>query len=189
MGKNYDSSTFSRIGQQLGARELIRGSYTIQSFGATISIAAQLVDVETGRIIGGDLAELPYTGDIKAMLACQDCSSKDSSFSPTAKVLSPASSKDGSEALPEYKATEKEPPGTIFQINISAAPAAPAEYYNSVYVLLSTRMQRRRVSLSGAGPGDRRILIWDNIRGRRSGRRRDGLTVQCKFAATCGDGS
>ena len=68
LGKNYDTTTFAKIGRQLGAKSLIRGSYTIQPAAATVSIAAQLLDVETGRIIGGDVAEIPYTGDIRTVL-------------------------------------------------------------------------------------------------------------------------
>jgi hypothetical protein len=106
LGKNYDASTFSRIGRQLGARELIRGSYTIQPLGATVSIAAQLVDVETGRIIGGEVADVPYTGDVKAMLASQDCPNVDSSTSQGAQPLSEAPSTDKHDASPALKATE-----------------------------------------------------------------------------------
>ena len=68
LAKNFDSLTFARIGKQLGARSLIRGSYTVQSAAAVVSIVTQIVDVETGRIVGGDIATIPYTGDIKEML-------------------------------------------------------------------------------------------------------------------------
>ncbi len=78
LGKNYDSSTFARIGRQLGARALVTGSYTIQQQGATVSIAAQLLDVESGRIVGGDLAEVPFSGDIKALVDPQACVAGDS---------------------------------------------------------------------------------------------------------------
>ena len=49
LAKNYDSSTFAKIGRLLGAHALVRGSYTIQNQGATVSIATQLLDVESGR--------------------------------------------------------------------------------------------------------------------------------------------
>ena len=78
LGKNYDAATFAKVGKQLGAKSLIRGSYTIQSLAATVSIAAQLLDIETGRIIGGDVIEIPYTGDLKATLNERQCASDDS---------------------------------------------------------------------------------------------------------------
>jgi len=37
LGKNYDASTFAKIGKQLGTRSLIRGSYTVLNAGATAS--------------------------------------------------------------------------------------------------------------------------------------------------------
>jgi hypothetical protein len=77
LGKNYDATTFAKVGRQLGAKSLIRGSYTIQPAAATISIAAQVLDVETGRIIGGDLAEIPYTGDLRTLLDRSGCSAGD----------------------------------------------------------------------------------------------------------------
>ncbi|HEV7676332.1 MAG TPA: CsgG/HfaB family protein [Candidatus Angelobacter sp.] len=78
LGKNYDASTFAKIGHMLGARALIRGSYTVLQQGATISIAAQLLDVESGRIVGGEVAELPLSADVRTLLegeACEDRSS------------------------------------------------------------------------------------------------------------------
>jgi TolB-like protein len=69
LAKNYDSATFARIGKHVGAKSIIQGSYAVQASAALVSLAAQVVDVETGRIIGGDLAEIPFTGDVKAMLA------------------------------------------------------------------------------------------------------------------------
>ena len=73
LAKNYDASTFAKVGHQLGAHALIRGSYTIQQQGATISIAAQLLDVETGRIVGGDVVEIPLSADIRTLLESQMC--------------------------------------------------------------------------------------------------------------------
>jgi TolB-like protein len=73
LAKNYDASTFAKIGKHLGAKALIRGSYTIQQQGATISIAAQLLDVESGRIVGGEVQELPLSADVKALLEPQAC--------------------------------------------------------------------------------------------------------------------
>lgn len=77
LGKNYDAATFAKVGRQMGARSLIRGSYTIQPAAATISIAAQILDVETGRIIGGDMAEIPYTGDLRDLLDQNGCGARD----------------------------------------------------------------------------------------------------------------
>lgn len=71
--KNYDSSTFAKVGKQLGARSIVRGSYTVQALGATVSVAAQILDVETGLILGGDVSDLPYTADIKAMVEWINC--------------------------------------------------------------------------------------------------------------------
>jgi hypothetical protein len=86
LGKNYDASTFAKVGRQLGAKSLVRGSYTIQPAAATISIAAQLLDVETGRIIGGDVAEIPYTGDVRAMLDEHGCRAGDSELSGSGQL-------------------------------------------------------------------------------------------------------
>jgi TolB-like protein len=72
LARNYDSSTFAKVGKQLGAHSLIRGSYTVQSAAALVSIVAQIVDVETGRIIGGEVVETRLTGDLKAMLSSPD---------------------------------------------------------------------------------------------------------------------
>jgi hypothetical protein len=78
LGKNYDATTFAKVGRQLGAKSLVRGSYTLQPGAATVGIVAQLVDVETGRIIGGDMADIPYTGDIRALLEQHGCVAGDS---------------------------------------------------------------------------------------------------------------
>jgi hypothetical protein len=64
----YDSSTFPKLGKRVGARSLIWGSFTVQAGAASVSLVAQIVDVETGRIIGGEVIQIPYTGDIKNML-------------------------------------------------------------------------------------------------------------------------
>jgi TolB-like protein len=74
LAKNYDASTFAKIGHHLGAKALIRGSYTVQQQGATVSIAAQLLDVESGRIVGGEVQELPLSADVRALLEPQVCS-------------------------------------------------------------------------------------------------------------------
>jgi len=95
LAKNYDASTFAKVGHQLGARGLIRGSYTILQQGATISIAAQLLDVETGRIIGGEVAEIPLSADVRALLESQSCGG-DSSNSGRTPSTSGADSSRGS---------------------------------------------------------------------------------------------
>jgi hypothetical protein len=74
LGQNYDASTFARIGKQIGARSIIRGHYTVQPAAATIGLAVQVIDVETGLIIGGEIGDLRYTGDIKNMLDAPGCS-------------------------------------------------------------------------------------------------------------------
>ena len=43
LGKNYDASTFAKIGKQLGTKSLIRGHYTVQAAAATVSLAAQIL--------------------------------------------------------------------------------------------------------------------------------------------------
>ncbi|MGA3048590.1 MAG: hypothetical protein ABSD67_18300 [Terracidiphilus sp.] len=97
LGKNYDATTFAKVGRQMGAKSLIRGSYTIQPAAATISIAVQLLDVETGRITGGDVAEIPYTGDLRALLNESGCSPQDhpasASPNPTGEPKSAESTK------------------------------------------------------------------------------------------------
>jgi TolB-like protein len=85
LAKNFDSSTFARIGKQLGARSLIRGSYTVKSAAGVVSIVAQIVDVETGRIIGGDVAEIRY---IKEMLTPRDPAVSGSSVSNQSNAVS-----------------------------------------------------------------------------------------------------
>jgi TolB-like protein len=72
LGKNYDASTFAKIGKTVGAKALVRGSYVVMPDNAKVSVTAQLLDVETGRIIGGGFADIPYTGDIKTMLTPQE---------------------------------------------------------------------------------------------------------------------
>ncbi len=79
LGKNYDASTFAKVGHMLGARALIRGSYTILQQGATISIAAQLLDVESGRIVGGEVAELPLSADVRTLVEGEACEGNASS--------------------------------------------------------------------------------------------------------------
>src|ERR1017187_1475629 len=81
LAKNYDSSTFAKIGRLLGAHALVRGSYTIQNQGATVSIATQLLDVESGRIVGGEVTELPLSSDIRDLLDPQSCSAASDSSS------------------------------------------------------------------------------------------------------------
>jgi TolB-like protein len=66
--RDYDATTFAKIGKRVGARVLVHGSYTVLEGGATVSVTAQILDVETGRIVGGALIDVPYTGDIKSML-------------------------------------------------------------------------------------------------------------------------
>jgi TolB-like protein len=95
LAKNYDASTFAKIGHHLGARALIRGSYTIQRQSATISIAAQLLDVESGRIIGGEVEELPLSADVSALLEPQACGG-DVPSSATARTISGAASQGDS---------------------------------------------------------------------------------------------
>jgi TolB-like protein len=73
LAKNYDASTFAKVGRHLGAKALIRGRYTIQQQGATISVAAQLIDVESGRIAGGDVEEIPLSTDIQTLLEGPTC--------------------------------------------------------------------------------------------------------------------
>ncbi|HEV7676334.1 MAG TPA: CsgG/HfaB family protein [Candidatus Angelobacter sp.] len=68
LAKNYDASTFAKAGRHLGAKALVRGRYTTQLQGATISVATQIVDVESGRIIGGDVQDLAFSADIKTLL-------------------------------------------------------------------------------------------------------------------------
>jgi len=68
LGKNYDAATFSKVGKAVGAKSLIRGSFAVMAAAAKVSVTVQILDVQTGRIIGGALADLPYTGDIKTML-------------------------------------------------------------------------------------------------------------------------
>src|SRR6185437_11368412 len=92
LAKNYDASTFAKIGHHLGAKALIRGSYTIQQQGATISIAAQLLDVESGRIVGGEVQEIPLSADVRALLEPQACSSSDSSNSSGQRSTTDANS-------------------------------------------------------------------------------------------------
>lgn len=101
LGKNYDASTFARVGKQLGARSLIRGSFTVQPLGAKVSVAAQILDVETGLIIGGDVADLPYTADVKALIDSHDCPSDDSA--DHSKLRIPAA---GQAAVPSQKQTD-----------------------------------------------------------------------------------
>jgi hypothetical protein len=110
LGKNYDAATFAKVGRQLGARSMIRGSYAIQPAAATISIAAQLLDVETGRIIGGDMAEIPYTGDIRALLGQNGCGARDrlasASPNPTGETKS-AESTTADRASPSVGETKR----------------------------------------------------------------------------------
>ncbi len=68
LGKNYDAATFATVGKHLGARSLIRGTYTLQAQAATISVATEILDVQTGRIIGGEIATIPFTTDLKTLL-------------------------------------------------------------------------------------------------------------------------
>lgn len=104
LGKNYDATTFARIGKQLGAKSLVRGSYTIQPGAATVSIAAQLLEVETGRIIGGDVADIPYIGDIRSLLDQNGCGPQGSvqpaSHNPAREQKSTGSTKSDPAAPP-----------------------------------------------------------------------------------------
>jgi TolB-like protein len=104
LGKNYDATTFAKVGRQMGARSLIRGSYTIQPAAATISVAVQLLDVESGRIVGGDVAEIPYTGDIRALLNDAGCSPQDH---PTSVSPSPTQDPKSAESM---KTDHAQPP-------------------------------------------------------------------------------
>jgi TolB-like protein len=69
LGQNYDAETFAKIGKAVGARSLIRGGFTVFASGVRVSVTAEIIDVETGRIIGGAFVDVPYTGDVKAMLS------------------------------------------------------------------------------------------------------------------------
>jgi TolB-like protein len=106
LAKNYDSSTFAKVGHQLGAKSLVRGSYTIEQQGAIVSVAAQLLDVETGRVIGGDLAELPLTSDLKAILDSPACVANDSSRSVPVRVIDNADSGRESRSPPRTDRAE-----------------------------------------------------------------------------------
>jgi len=102
LGQNYDATTFAKIGKQLGAKSMIRGSYTIQPAAATVSIAAQLLDFETGRIGGGDVAEIPYTGDIRAMLDEGGCGTADHKSSSS---RNPAGAQESAESTKTHNAS------------------------------------------------------------------------------------
>jgi hypothetical protein len=69
LSKYYDASTFAKIGKQLGARSIIRGSYTVRSSSGVVSIVGEILDVESGRLIGGEEVNMQLTGDLKAMLS------------------------------------------------------------------------------------------------------------------------
>ncbi len=90
LAKNYDSSTFAKVGKQVGAHLLIRGSYTVQPASALVSIVAQIVDVETGRVIGGEVVKTRHTGDIIKMLSPPDVSVRPSSVRDRGVLESPA---------------------------------------------------------------------------------------------------
>ena len=107
LAQNYDASTFAKVGKHLGARALIRGHYTVQAAAASVSLAVQVIDVETGRIVGGDIVELRYTGDIKSMLDSPDCSSTEAGTLAPGTISKTGSSQGGYEVkrIRELQAT------------------------------------------------------------------------------------
>lgn len=114
LASNFDSATFVKLGKQVGAKLLIRGSYTVQAGAATVSLVTQLLDVETGRIVGGELVELPYTGDIKTMLTPRASASPPSpSAASSSTATTPAA----------FQAQRAEARGIIFELTECAATA------------------------------------------------------------------
>jgi hypothetical protein len=69
LSKYYDASTFAKIGKQLGARSIIRGSYVVRASSGVVSIVGEILDVESGRLIGGEEVIMQLTGDLRAMLS------------------------------------------------------------------------------------------------------------------------
>jgi TolB-like protein len=110
LAKNYDAATFAKIGHHLGARALIRGSYTIQQQGGTVSIAAQLLDVETGRIVGGEVQELPLSADVRALLEAQACSDELSNSSNKRSVSNSKTAGDSDSDRQGTRPTERANP-------------------------------------------------------------------------------
>jgi len=64
--ENFDEKTFAEIGKLAGADSVVSGEYSV--FSNRISVTVEVLDVSTGRIIGGEVLDLPRTSDMEALL-------------------------------------------------------------------------------------------------------------------------
>jgi TolB-like protein len=101
LGQNYNAETFAKIGKAVGARSLIRGGFTVFASGVRVSVTAEIIDVETGRIIGGSFVDIPYTGDIKTMLSPP--AAKDSASVGVAARTSENAEANGAATSPSFQ--------------------------------------------------------------------------------------
>jgi TolB-like protein len=144
LGKNYDASTFAKIGKAVGAKALVSGSYVVMQGNAKVSVTAQLLDVQTGRIIGGGFADIPYTGDVKTMLTPQE--------------LSPGGPASG--ALPAQE-QQSEVSGFVFRLKQCTASRTAV----SCKFVVTSPEHDRHISAGIAGNGTIHSVMYDQGNG------------------------
>jgi TolB-like protein len=68
IGQNYDAASFAKLGKIVGAKALVRGDYHV--FESKVSLNAEVIEVESGQMIGGHFVDVPLTADVKGLIRC-----------------------------------------------------------------------------------------------------------------------